>query len=492
MGRHTRKRKRVKIHYGRLFLSCLVLAGLIFAGILFWPLPAKAEPAVFETDPIPEEPAPEPVHLSIRAVGDIMCHPAQYQSAYNSSTGEYDFNGVFSYVKKYLQDADLALANVETTFKGDGNYVGYPIFNSPDALADAIANAGFDVAWFANNHMIDTGKTGVLRTVELMREKGMTVAGARLNTEEPRSPIVEVKGVKIGIVAYTYETTTGDRRLINGNPIWDGGTDNINSFRCESGLAWPWEADRNAIAAEIRGCKERGADLVIAYFHWGVEYAREYNSGEEQLARFAADAGADMIFASHPHLLQGVDCFEYQVKYPEPEPEPEPEPVIEEEERDPWIIRVRKHFGIIKEEEPEIVEPEPEPEPAPEYWTKKVPVFYSMGNMVSNQRVETMSDYIPAKARFTEQGMIAWVDLDYDPVTGEISNLKMQCLPTWVEKYRKNGHVEYYVIPLDKDLASNPELSASGHLGRAQQALEDVKALISPGEAPVCQVIDGY
>ena len=171
------------------------------------------------------------------------------------------------------------------------------------------------------------------------------------------------------------------------------------------------------------------------------------------MAQFAADAGADMIFASHPHLLQGVECFEYQVDYPVPEPEPEPE------------------------------------EPKPTFWTKKVPVFYSMGNLVSNQRVETMSDYIPAKARFTEQGMIAWVDFDYDPETKEISNLQMQCLPTWVEKYKKNGHVEYYIIPLDKDLASNPELANSGHLSRAQQALEDVKALIDPA---ICTVINGY
>lgn len=490
MGRHTRKKKRVRIHWGRLILSCFILFAVIFAGILFLPLPAKAEPQIFDEDPIgQEEPAPEPVHLSIRAVGDVMCHPAQFQSAYNSSTGVYDFSGNYTFIKKYIQDADLALCNVETTFKGDGNYVGYPIFNSPDTLATAIRDAGFDVAWFANNHMIDTGKTGVMRTVELMRGLGMTVAGARLATDEPRSPIVEVNGVKIGIVAYTYETTTTGARLINGNPIWDGGTDYINSFRCESGLAYAVEADRAAIAAEIKGCRDRGADLVIAYFHWGNEYQREFTTSEHNMAKFAADAGADMIFASHPHLLQGVEMFEYQVDYPVEEPEPEPEPVVEEEEPEPWIIRVRKHFGLIKEEEPE-PEPEPEPEePKPTYWTKKVPVFYSMGNLVSNQRVETMSDYIPAKARFTEQGMIAWVDFDYDTETGEIMNLQMQCLPTWVEKYKKNGHVEYYIIPLDKDLASNPELANSGHLSRAQQALEDVKALIDPA---VCTVIDGY
>ncbi|MBR3749881.1 MAG: hypothetical protein IKN28_08420, partial [Firmicutes bacterium] len=79
MGRHTRKKKRVKIHYGRFCLFLGVVAAVIFAGILFWPLPAKAEPEVFETDPLEEE-TPEPVHLSIRACGDIMCHPAQYQS----------------------------------------------------------------------------------------------------------------------------------------------------------------------------------------------------------------------------------------------------------------------------------------------------------------------------------------------------------------------------------------------------------------------------
>ena len=306
MGRHTKKKKRIKIHYGRFCLSIAVLAAIVFAAILFFPLPAKAAPEVFDEDPIAEEPQ-EPIHLSIRAVGDIMCHPAQYQSAYNSSTGEYDFTSVYTYLKKYIQDADLALGNVETTFKGDGNYVGYPIFNSPDSLATAIAQTGFDVAWFANNHMIDTGRTGVMRTVELLRGEGMTVAGARLETTEPRSPIVDVKGVKIGIVAYTYETTTGERRLINGNPIWDGGTDYINSFRCESGLAYAVEADRAAIAREIQDCRDRGADLVIAYFHWGNEYQREYNSGEENMARFAAEAGGhDLCVPSPPAARRGL------------------------------------------------------------------------------------------------------------------------------------------------------------------------------------------
>ncbi|MCR4804298.1 MAG: CapA family protein [Clostridia bacterium] len=494
MGRHERKKKRIKIHWGRMFLSCLVLAGLVFAGILFWPLPAEAEP-VFPVDPIEEvaeEPVPEPIHLSIRSVGDVMCHPAQYLSAYDNATGAYDFTGDYSYIKKYIEDADLALCNVETTFLGDGNYVGYPIFNSPDSLAEALGWTGFDVAYFANNHMIDTGKAGVLRTVELLRQNGMAVAGARLNTDEPRCPIVDVKGVKIGIVAYTYETTTGSNRYINGNPLFAGGTDLINSFRCESGLAYAVEEDRAAIAEQIRWCKDNGADLVIAYFHWGIEYQRQYNDGEAAMAKFAADAGADIIFASHPHLLQGVETFTYEVKFPEPEPEPivEPEPVPEpEEEPEPWIIRVRKHFGLIKEEEPKPVIEETETvpeEPRRESWTKTVPVYYSMGNLVSNQRVETMSDYT-ANARFTEQGMIAWVDLDYDPATGEISNFSMKCLPTWVEKYYKNGKNEYYIIPLDKDLDSNPELLASGHLGRAQQALQDVKDLI--GEEYVC---NGY
>jgi poly-gamma-glutamate synthesis protein (capsule biosynthesis protein) len=279
-------------------------------------------------------------------------------------------------------------------------------------------------------------------------------------------------------VSFTYESTQGSgARSLNGHRLSDEGTRYINSFRYVN-LAngarndSVVEADAQAILSEIKWCRENGADIVAVYFHWGDEYDLTPNQRDKDLARLVAENGADMIFASHPHIPQPMDVIEVTVRYPEEYLNP---PVPEEpEEKEPWIITLRKHFGLIEEE------PEPEPEPPkPETWVKTVPVFYSMGNFISNQRYETLGDVYGEKtARRTEQGMIAWVDLTYCVESKEITYNEISCIPTWVEKYSKNGRISYYVIPLIGDYKNNAELKASGHAQRAENALTNVTALI--------------
>ena len=113
----------------------------------------------------------------------------------------------------------------------------------------------------------------------------------------------------------------------------------------------------------------------------------------------------------------------------------------------------------------------------PGTWIKKVPIFYSMGNLISNQRAETLEGYT-ASAEYTEQGIIACVDLDYDITTGEISGVDIKCIPTWVEKYRKDGKNAYFVIPLTEGYENNEDLIASGHKARADKAVKDTTELL--------------
>ena len=100
-----------------------------------------------------------------------------------------------------------------------------------------------------------------------------------------------------------------------------------------------------------------------------------------------------------------------------------------------------------------------------------------MGNFVSNQRQETLNNH------YTEQGMVACINFTYVIETGEIKDVEYGCIPTWVEKYTNSaGRVKYFVIPLVGDFENNPELVASGHVKRAQQALEDIKKLVGGEE----------
>lgn len=360
----------------------------------------------------PVEEQEEAISLSISAVGDVMVHKPQIPAQYDAATGTYNFDNNFEYVKKYIEKADLALCNLETTFAG-GTYSGYPVFNAPESLAAALKKAGFDVALTANNHIMDKGLAGMKRTLEIARREGLETAGTYLEGEKDYT-ILEVKNVKIGIIAYLYETPSINAiPTINGNQISGDAWELMNTFNYAT-----LDEDLQRVKESILNAKADGADIVVCYFHWGEEYQRSPNEYQQHMAREVAGYGADIVFASHPHVLQGME--------------------------------------MLKDENT----------------GRKVPVFYSMGNFISNQRTETLDN------RYTEQGMIAEVQLKYMKSTGQILSVKMNAVPLWVDKYKKGGKDVYTIIPLDGEMAANPSLAESGHLSRAEQALADIKSLL--------------
>lgn len=355
---------------------------------------------------------PKETKISILCVGDIMSHSPQTSAQYSSSKGTYDYNENFEYVKPYIEAADLALCNVETTFAG-APYSGYPAFCTPDALASALADTGFDIGITANNHMADKGYNGVIRTQQVLQKEGLATVGSVLEPDDPRYIITEVKGIKIGIVAYTYETGSGSGTVsINGSNISEQTASVINSFNFNT-----IDEDLKKIKADIDGAKDAGAEIVIVYYHWGEEYQEAPNGHQVNLAQKTADLGADIIFASHPHVLQKAE-----------------------------YITVTGSG-------------------------KQVPVFYSMGNFISNQRTETLG-----KPR-TEQGVMAMINLSYMEGVG-ITILEMDAVATWVDKYSAGGSVEYRIIPLDEDLGDNASLKASGHMSRAKSAMGDAYGIL--------------
>lgn len=361
-----------------------------------------------------ENVAEKPVNLEIVCVGDIMVHEPQIASQYDAETGIYDYNNNFKYIKKYIDKADLAICNFEGTFGGKP-YSGYPAFSTPDELSAALKATGFDVAITANNHMLDTGNSGVIRTLEVLRAARLTTSGSRINPSEPRYSICKVKGVNVGIVSYTYESPgSGADVAINGNYISDETAQLINSFSYNR-----LEGDLEKIKIVIDEAKKEGADIIVLYLHWGEEYQQVPNKWQEQIVKSAVEEmKVDIIFASHTHVIQKME--------------------------------------MVKSETT----------------GKNVPVFYSMGNFISNQREETVQN------RFTEQGMIARVELEYMVGTGDMLSVKMSYTPTWVDKYKRAGKTVYEVIPLDEEMEANPALIESGHLSKAKQALEDINGIL--------------
>ena len=232
--------------------------------------------------------------IRISAVGDIMVHETQIKSAYDKNTGKYNFKSVFEDIRPFIIKSDLAIANLETTLAGHlFPYSGYPMFNAPDSIVDALAYAGFNIIITANNHSFDTRGEGLKRTVQIVREKGLNPIGTYDARPTSRVVIKDVKGIKIAILAYTEHT--------NGL----GSQYNIDEYHGMINII-----NKENIISHIQEAKELEADLIIAYMHWGFEYLKEPNDFQTSYAQLMLNEGVNIILGSHPHIIQRAEFDE--------------------------------------------------------------------------------------------------------------------------------------------------------------------------------------
>ena len=258
---------------------------------------APAEPV--EATPVPEIPqALEQVvstrrpdgslrSVRLRMVGDIMFCQSQLVFAKDSG---YDFHNQFEMIADQLANADYTMANMEGTIGKykTSNYSGYPQFNAPDVALQPLKDYGIDFLTLANNHMLDRWSGGVKNTVDNVEKYGFAHVGAYRSQQEKNSPVIcEVGGIKFGFLAYTHSTNTMEKR----------GTD------AEAVALVPYihKAD---FAADVKRLRDAGAEVIIAFPHWGKEYVREPDSSQKKYAKALAQAGVDIIIGSHAHMVQ--------------------------------------------------------------------------------------------------------------------------------------------------------------------------------------------
>lgn len=227
---------------------------------------------------------PKEVHIS--AVGDVMMHLPQIQSG-KQTDGTYDFRPFFKEIKQKLSEADITFANFETTLRGTAiPYQGYPRFNAPDEIILALKDAGVDVLSTANNHSMDTGTEGVIRTYQRIKELGLNPVGTAPSVDERREVIIEKNGIKVAFLAYTEMT--------NGIPVPKDKPYLVNLIDIEQ------------IKEDIANAKQRGAEYILVSLHFGLEYHRQPSEKQIQIAHQVLEAGADAILGSHPHVLQPI------------------------------------------------------------------------------------------------------------------------------------------------------------------------------------------
>lgn len=230
------------------------------------------------------------VKIKITVVGDLMCHSVQYKYA-QIDADSFDFTPTFKYVQKYFDESDFLIGNLETVTAGkEKGYSGYPFFNSPDDFITSLKKVGFDFLFTSNNHSLDKGKDGILRTIKILNENQIHYTGTFQSQNDRDSiRIFNINGINIAFISYSYGT--------NGNPIPKGNNFLINLI------------DTLQIKQDILSARMKGSEIVFVYFHFGNEYQKSPNTYQKNIVKKAIEYGADIIVGSHPHTIQPYELF---------------------------------------------------------------------------------------------------------------------------------------------------------------------------------------
>lgn len=361
-----------------------------------------AEPTVPASQPetagIAETTAPEPepaVKIStatITTTGDLLMHIPVINSGLQAD-GSYDYTEMFRYISPYVTAADWAVANLETTLCGTENgfsYSGYPKFNCPDGLVDSAAAAGFDLLLTANNHCNDTGSVGFNRTLQIIADRGLASLGTRSADEERDYRIVELNGISIGMICYTYGTIL-DSGLpaVNGLPLEQSIAEQINVFDYDH-----LEDFYSVFRAQMESMTGDGAEAVVLFIHWGQEYQLSANSWQKSMAQALCDLGVDVIIGNHPHVVQAAELL----------------------------------TSALDE-------------------GHKTVCLYSTGNTVSNQRQGSIASLDSAH---TEDGVLFSVTFaKYSDGTVRLDGTEV--IPLWVNRRGSGSGRTYSILPLDPE-----------------------------------------
>lgn len=261
-----------------------------------------AEPTIAPTAQPTPAPTPEPTatpvpEITLVMVGDILLHSPLAESGLTDD-GNYDFTAVFANLQEEISGADLALVNQEVIIGGKELGVsGYPTFNAPYELGDALVEAGFDVMLHATNHALDKRAKGLLNCIAFWEENYPQVAvlGIHDSTEDAEEIYVyEQQGIRVAILNYTYGT--------NGIPLPED---------------MPYAVDMLDGESIVEDLKRAGelADFVVVCPHWGSEYVLEQTKEQEMWAKVFVENGADLILGTHPHVIEPVEWMESALVY---------------------------------------------------------------------------------------------------------------------------------------------------------------------------------
>lgn len=229
--------------------------------------------------------------ITLVAVGDILLG-----RGVGRKIERYGTSYPFEHVAGILSAADLAFGNLEGPLAARCTKATKRFsFQAKPSYREALVKAGFDVLSLANNHSTDCGDVGLMDTMTNLDAAGIRWSGAGKNLAEAESAVLmDVKGIKVAFVAFSEFLPERLSRRTDGI--------SVNYASVET------------VQRAVKAARGR-ADVVVASFHWGVEYASRPVDAQVKLAHAAVEAGADLILGHHPHVIQGLQME--TVKRPE-------------------------------------------------------------------------------------------------------------------------------------------------------------------------------
>lgn len=255
--------------------------------------------------------------IRITFTGDLILLKDMVQNGYNAENKCYSFDSMFSYVKPYYDEADYNIGVLEGPVAGAENGYstscfndGVPIYlNFPKEYAESVYRTGFDMVSLANNHILDQGVDGLYHTLDVLDEVGLSHIGAYRNESEyERYSIVNIKGKKIALLAYTYGSN-----YYSTDFFYEKEHRHLTKVIVKPSDKHIDECLKS-VQHDFEVVKQMSPDAIFVLPHMGKQFRHEPDDFQNYWCNVFVENGADVIFSDHPHAVQPIEWREINNK----------------------------------------------------------------------------------------------------------------------------------------------------------------------------------
>jgi len=227
--------------------------------------------------------------LTLTIGGAITLESSIIDGAFNKTEQHYDFHEIFSGISNAVH-ADLNLAVLESVFTTDESKENDMV--APAGSVEALTAGGFDGVVLCAENALAGGRRAVQETLSTLQARGLLASGLRMPDDAERMTMLQINGIQLAILSYTESLSAESKRGIP-DPLQQAAM--LNLFQKEQAIT------------DITQARQRGANAVIVFLHWGTKAATEPSQAQQLIAQALCDAGADVIIGTKSRAVQNVE-----------------------------------------------------------------------------------------------------------------------------------------------------------------------------------------